>query len=1096
MKKKFISVAMLCTLAISAPLFVGCSDYDDDISNLQSQIDGLKGSNITTEEAKAAVNEAITALKQELTTAIDGKANNSAVIELQQKATELSDALNGKADSQTVADLASQVQSLIEQVNNVEGTLDQTKKDLEQKLTELQKAYEAADKQLSDAIAMKADADAVTSLQNKLTTVEGDLLTAINDLNAIKAENNASKIAELTKQITNLTNQYNTIASDLANKADKTTVDELNNKLSDIEANLINYVNKSEVESLKNDLKELETELTKRPTSAEVTAEITNKIEALGELVNVNVFNAYKAEIENRLGDITSDISENSTQLNEVKELAEENGQNIVDLTNRINSLEDILAGFESQPGGDISETVLGQIVALSNRVDAIDGENGALAVLENKYNTLNSEIAKMQQKLSETELNALRDIAKWDNEKNGSIVSVLEQVIELKNALNATAEEGEKFDLSDIADQLNSLQNQLDQLGLMSKMIQSIVFVPTFEDNGTEVVADKRVGFKTLQLWQNGTPNGYWKTFVQNKEQTVQFRVSPATLTKEDFESRYAISFYGSMVSTRSAVNVLTNVKVESLEDGLLTLKVTSGENVDDDYSYKAWAMTARVTPKNDVEGNETFTDLFSDYFIVDNSVDRLNNIKVQTAESGKVSPYEIEYSDKTTSINFAQDQKLIGVTSSGTNIDLSQEYPAFTANVTYELSGDKDYFNWTDNTISLNKEIVNQSAIGRSVNVTAKVTVSGSNQTYTTTFQPVQIVKATPEYSVTGVNTSNWFVGADQKIYTVSDSQIREIMYSSDMTESEFWNTVATGTADGLNGDVYFKANGRSIEIWQKGGKNISGGTITFKFNTDATGNEFTLKASINAMTDNQYPKDEITKDAAAWNGDTIGLLPHDNNVLVTLKRDLTTVFENYSTVANSASDKGATLSFRIYVNNVLNGSYLNNDGKTLVVNPTTYRGENLKFELIETFGSKEFVIASGNVSVQDLSGSWVINKTETFDPQHRTLNSTSGINLAEGFEWQDYVGNTMWKDGSASNLSKYALTAPTFKIISGNTQYITLSGGMLNFTSGTENNFQTAHTVIIEVNAKSNWGTIAGYNNQTKTITVTIPAGTYTR
>ena len=38
MKKKFISVAMFCALIASSPVWVGCSDYDDDIANLQSQV--------------------------------------------------------------------------------------------------------------------------------------------------------------------------------------------------------------------------------------------------------------------------------------------------------------------------------------------------------------------------------------------------------------------------------------------------------------------------------------------------------------------------------------------------------------------------------------------------------------------------------------------------------------------------------------------------------------------------------------------------------------------------------------------------------------------------------------------------------------------------------------------------------------------------------------------------------------------------------------------------------------------------------------------------------------------------------------------------
>ena len=36
MKKKFISVAMFSALLISTPVFVGCSDYDDDMKRAKA----------------------------------------------------------------------------------------------------------------------------------------------------------------------------------------------------------------------------------------------------------------------------------------------------------------------------------------------------------------------------------------------------------------------------------------------------------------------------------------------------------------------------------------------------------------------------------------------------------------------------------------------------------------------------------------------------------------------------------------------------------------------------------------------------------------------------------------------------------------------------------------------------------------------------------------------------------------------------------------------------------------------------------------------------------------------------------------------------
>ena len=66
MRKKFIRVAVFCALtATAAPVFVGCSDYDDDINRLQGEIDQINGF-VVAEGAKAGLaapaNAAITAV--------------------------------------------------------------------------------------------------------------------------------------------------------------------------------------------------------------------------------------------------------------------------------------------------------------------------------------------------------------------------------------------------------------------------------------------------------------------------------------------------------------------------------------------------------------------------------------------------------------------------------------------------------------------------------------------------------------------------------------------------------------------------------------------------------------------------------------------------------------------------------------------------------------------------------------------------------------------------------------------------------------------------------------------------------------------------
>ena len=201
MKKKFISVAMLCTLAISAPLFVGCSDYDDDISNLQSQIDGLKTS-VPTNEALSALQEALNSAKQDLETVKAGKADAQAVKELEEKVKELSELIGSSDDGSEIGNLSQQIQDLIEQVNGIDG-------DLQTKYNEWVKEKDALKSQIDDL--NKQIASAATDEEVK--TLKESLEAHVKEWNEISTkveeaakwvENNGAAIAELTNEVNNI----------------------------------------------------------------------------------------------------------------------------------------------------------------------------------------------------------------------------------------------------------------------------------------------------------------------------------------------------------------------------------------------------------------------------------------------------------------------------------------------------------------------------------------------------------------------------------------------------------------------------------------------------------------------------------------------------------------------------------------------------------------------------------------------------------------------------------------------------------------------------------------------------------------------------
>jgi peptidoglycan hydrolase CwlO-like protein len=210
MKKKFISVAMFSALLISTPVFVGCSDYDDDISNLQGQIDSLKGPDVSSSEALTALNNALNDLKADVATITSGKADNAAVIELQEKVTELTNLINGSDGNEgEIAGLAEQIKDLQEQVNSVKGDLDEKYEQLVQKQDEL----EGKIKSLNDQISKAASTEEVDSLKKVLD----DHVKAWNEVSqdvteaAAWVKNNGESLAKLTAQVTKIESLINVI---------------------------------------------------------------------------------------------------------------------------------------------------------------------------------------------------------------------------------------------------------------------------------------------------------------------------------------------------------------------------------------------------------------------------------------------------------------------------------------------------------------------------------------------------------------------------------------------------------------------------------------------------------------------------------------------------------------------------------------------------------------------------------------------------------------------------------------------------------------------------------------------------------------------
>ena len=170
MKKRFMNALLLGALVFaSTSTFVSCKDYDDDITNLQTQIDKLAKA----DELKAAV--------ETLNTAVAGaKTDAAAALKAAQAAQATADK---KADAATV-------EALQKSVNDAKAAAEKATADLE-----------AAKTNLETLIASKADQADLDKANEKIAAAEA----AIEAAKTVAAEADAALKAEMTQAIAEAT---------------------------------------------------------------------------------------------------------------------------------------------------------------------------------------------------------------------------------------------------------------------------------------------------------------------------------------------------------------------------------------------------------------------------------------------------------------------------------------------------------------------------------------------------------------------------------------------------------------------------------------------------------------------------------------------------------------------------------------------------------------------------------------------------------------------------------------------------------------------------------------------------------------------------
>lgn len=308
MNKKFISVFMMGAATL-APLstLVSCSDYDDDINNLQAQIDA-SGVNLKEEvsklqklldECKAAAEKADADLEQAIKNATNDakgyadiqaeQAKQAAIAALQAQLSQaIADLENGaiadaKARAEQAYNLAEQTSKL---ANSNKAELEKLAKELETVNTDLQKAIEALQTRMTAAEA------AIAEVKTQAAENKAQLTTLETTLNALKASNETAHkaLSDKDDELKNLIEANKTeIEGKLANEvsAINTKFGEVNTAISALEGRV--GKNESDIAGNKQDIAGIKQDIADniKPKLNELSQEISS---LKTEIQNINKY--------------------------------------------------------------------------------------------------------------------------------------------------------------------------------------------------------------------------------------------------------------------------------------------------------------------------------------------------------------------------------------------------------------------------------------------------------------------------------------------------------------------------------------------------------------------------------------------------------------------------------------------------------------------------------------------------------------------------------------------------------------------------------------------------------------------------------------
>lgn len=940
-------------------------------------------------------------------------------------------------------------------------------------------------------------AEMTAAINSAIETLQGQMETAI----AGKADNSAvAELQQLVKELTTLAN----------GKADASEVAELSNRITDLieEVNGLDGTLNQKLTGLQEEIGEL------REALASAQNQLT---EAINEKADATTVNALQEQVDS----LNKTLTDRLTEFDNVKEMAENNGEAIAEIQTKLTQLESLKNDISSLQEANLEH--IGKFQSLDTQLEGIDEDMDKLSARIEEVasssataETINSIISRIQalEDYKAQTLEALVTQANADHEQLGQAITKIGE-LESKLSQYATLEglQANYYDKETIDTEFEAIETTLTDLGLLKNMIQSVVYMPNAETSYGQT------SFYQLQVRNS---NNLWTSVAQDTVTTVRFRVSPAKYA-ENFTDNYDVSFDGFKMNRAPSNFLSIRECTGDPTTGIVTMKVNT-----DIEAGSVYAVCLKVKPKatNEVDKN---SDLTTNYFGVQHAVLRADDVKTvcDNANSGR-----LNYRGEQT-VDYSTGRKYVGYDANGTALlggkDLATVFPADIFSTTYDFVNPTDQtrasfsIGETSGVLGIAEDAKGSVAlIGRKVQAEANTRV-GRVRTFTTQYSQITVddIELTETLTLNATDFKN-FNGLSWKD-TEQRWEVSEAAYLRIFNKGEMMGDDQFFTYDMVNESnkaAYIEVDKQNKKIYLviRGGANIDQNlstTLTVQYGSTSSGAQrrYVITANVNApMT---YPNHTLTTDSHFWAGTdengTVVFQPKvtrnsaDQITGVDFSMNLESVFTGYTDDVTAIDNVGGEVT-----NNwrIANPTGTTVSGHTLTIDQNTYNNGALNMSTAITYGQHTTHRYAANIVVEGFSGTWVPGETTIYVSDRNEAN----IETSKGFQWNDMFGNPMWKDGVAwfgnnlpgGNVYDYAtgtnpftlwgLTKPTYELVNADdAKYVTLdpNTGVINFTEDGKT-WQLVENLVIRIRVKaaSPWGTIADYANN-DIITIIVPA-----